>query len=52
MKVDDFVKRHQDGWQSRGTVTVPLLNRRNDENGTFYEAIKICFLDLCPKKFL
>jgi len=20
---------------------VPLLNRRNDENGTFYEAIKI-----------
>ena len=24
MKVDDLVKSHQDGWQSRGTVTVPL----------------------------
>jgi hypothetical protein len=23
-KNNDFLKSHQDGWQSRGTVTVPL----------------------------
>ena len=28
---DGLVKSHQDGWQSRGTVTLPLLNRHNDE---------------------